>query len=284
MNNRLRNRPRKVKNKTKQIQKSKEINDMVFLDLVHEQIVNAKAKLDKDTFDELRKFKEQTIMKVYELQKRVMTNNERYRLTKEFVHDELRKDELLKNKLENELLNKHVDKKIKQLVKKEAKEKILRRKTKGWLRYYWHWEMKEYKRIPLKVVPQIYVSKELQELFLLDIPGSMYKGKPEFILLRGIPFALPMEFRIEDLNEAFCEMSNIKPPLGNKGIKPELVFGRAGLSSLDLFNKYDSIKTKTVYKFKISKAKTGAFGILCFLMGCLITWSIVSPQIFTGGK
>lgn len=134
--------------------------------------------------------------------------------------------------------------------------------------------MKAYKLIRLTTVNFVHFMDDTKEVFLLDHPAKLLKGKPVYICLRGIPFAIPMDFRIVDLAEQLKNM---------KDIDPRFVFSRATLTSHDLYAKFQSLIVFRIFTPPKLTWKSFGLHLLSMAAGALIMWTFTSPYVFAGG-
>lgn len=264
----------KVSKQSKQNMR-KEVDDAIFIDFIASQIQESKDRLDTETEKALFELKKKTINKIYELQKEALYDDERHRMIEEFVITEMINDEFLKSKLDNSIINskgKYGD--IARSLANKTKSAINKVTTQGWIEYYWDWNMKAYKLIPLTTVNFVHFMDDTKEVFLLDHPAKLLKGKPVYICLRGIPFALPMDFRIIDLAEQLKKM---------KEINPRFVFSRANLTSHDLYAKFQSLIVFRIFTPPKLTWKSFALHLASMGIGALIMWTFASPYVFAGG-
>lgn len=257
--------------------KENQINDIVVIDLVKDQIIQARNQLDKETLNALRDLKTKTIGEIYRILKTVIRDEDRYRKIKNFVLNEIKSDKFLSSKIDDSILNKHFSLDLSNTVKERAKELIGKVSVQGWLEYYWDWDLKAYKLIPMAHVNTIYFLEDTKELFLLDEPTKLFKGKPVFTVIRGIPFAIPLEFRIVELTD---EINKIKE------LDKRFVFGRAHLSTWDLYAKFKSIIVDRIFKPNKLTLKNMLGYFLAFIFGCMTVYIILSPYLvfMAGGE
>lgn len=264
----------------KQIKVSKksmkrEVNEAIYVDFMASQIQENRERLSNETEKALYELRKKTIDKIYQLQKESMYDDERHRKIEEFVISEMISDPFLKSKLDNSILNKGGKYgKIAESLVSKTRDKLDDQTTQGYIEYYWDWNMKAYKLLKLSSVPTVYFMDDTHEVFLLDHPAKLLRGKPVYICMRSIPFAIPMDFRIIDLAKNLKDM---------KRINPRFVFSRATLTSFDLYNKFQSLIVFRIFtppKLTWKSVVTHAFSIC---LGALLMWTFTSPYIFSGG-
>ena len=249
----------------------KKIDKKIFEKIVRDQMLTAADKLDFETKEALRDVKEKTTEKIFEIQSTVMPDEDKYRLIKEFVYSTIDENEFLKDRLEDNILNQRKDStELARSVASRAREALEKVTIQGWVEYYWNWDMKAYKLIPLTIVNTVWFSEDTQEVFLLDTPAKLLRGKPVFMVLRGIPFAMPMDFRVQDLANSLNGMYKIDK---------RFVFGRNHLSSWDLYSKLNSLIIDRIFKPNKLTLKSVFGYVVSFLFGLLVMWSFVSPYL-----
>ena len=252
-----------------------EINEAIYIDFLASQIQENREKISEETEKALFDLRKKTINHIFELEKESMYDDERHKRIEDFVINEMLNDEYLKSKLDNSILNgKGKYGKIAHTLVSKTKDKFDEQTTQGYIEYYWDWNMKAYKLIKLTSVPTVYFMDDTHEVFLLDHPAKLLRGKPVYICLRSIPFALPMDFRIMDLAK---ELKNLKK------INPRFVFSRATLTSFDIYNKFQSLIVFRIFTPPKLTWKSLMFNALSMGIGALIMWTFTSPYIFASG-
>ena len=271
----------KIKKKSKELKikrvkvQKQELEEAIYIDFMTSQIAESKAKLDEETENAMYELKKRTINKIFELEKEAMYDDERHKKIEEYVIAEMLLDPVLQPKLDNLILNgKGRYAEIARSLVEKQKNAVNRVTTQGYIEYYWDWNMKACKEIRLTTVNFVHFMDDTKEIFLLDHPAKLKNGKPVYICLRGIPFAIPMDFRIIDLAEQLK---------GMRDINPRFVFSRATLTSHDLYAKFQSLIVFRI--FTPPKLTWKGFGLHLLSMGAgaLVMWTFTSPYIFAGG-
>lgn len=252
----------------------KDLNEAIFIDFIADQINDSKQKLDEETEKALYDLKKKTINEIFRIEKLALYNHEKHKMIEDFVKIKMINNEFLKSKLDNSILKSHgkLAETARSLVTR-TKSTLDKVTVQGWLEYYWSWDMKAYKLLPLYTVNFVHFMDDSKEIFLLDTPCKLYKGKPVYIVLRGVPFCIPMDFRIVDLAE------NLK---GMEEINKRFVFNRTTLTSYDLYAKFQSLIVFRIFTPPKLTWKNVGLHLLSAGGGALAMWSILSPYLFMG--
>jgi len=230
---------------------------------------------------ELKKIKEEVLGKSKDKNKTDLTPEEKFNLLQNFAIQKVKDNKILQTKIEKEVeaykKNKNLEKrnanKNKSTIDK-AKQQI-RKVIVAYIEYYSDVKSKVYNWIELTKKPPLIVNAKLREVFLMDSPAKFLNGKPVYILIHGIPFSIPMDFFYKDL---YMNMENM--PELDKDNKGKPIFGRAYLSSIDLYAIFTSIKTILLFGIKRSILKSIFAYVVCFLLGMMTLYIFLSPYLF----
>ncbi|HEC92883.1 MAG TPA: hypothetical protein ENI51_07845 [Candidatus Atribacteria bacterium] len=244
--------------------------------IAKEEIRNKKKELNEELINELKKLRKEVTDYISDILKKPMLNKEKAEAIAKFTKQKISENSLLKNKIVDEIINsKATPIEIRQALEQKTKEIVGKVAIQGWLEYYWDWDLKAYKLIPLPKVDPVCILKDTKEIFLLDQPTKLLKGKPVFMVLRGIPFAIPMDFNIKELFNTINEL---------KEIDKRFIFGRTGLSSWDLYAKLKSPITDRIFKMKRITLGSILSHVLALVMGLMIMYILLSPYLFAAGE
>lgn len=231
---------------------------------------------------ELKQIKKETLELNKNQKRKDLTKNERLKILQDYAIKKVKANQILEEMLEKATKEYKQKRRLAKTVNadktaiQKAKQQI-RKVEVGYIEYYLDAKSKVYNWIPLHKIPPIIINPKKRELFLMDEAAKFINGKSVFILIKGLPFSIPMEFFIDDLYEKMEKMPNL--PKDDKGIP---LFGRAHLSSTDLFAKYTSTKTIMLFGIKRSVLQSIAGYILSFIIGMMTLYIIISPYLFLG--
>ncbi len=232
---------------------------------------------EKQTIAELTQIKKE-VLKLNK-EKKDLTPEDRIEILQDYAIKKVKDSIILQKQLEQDTIKykhqKRTAKNIDRSAIQKAKQQI-RKVEIGYIEYYWDPKSKVYNWVPLHQIRPIITNPKKQELFLLDEPAKFINGKPVFILIKNIPFAIPMDFFIEDLYEKMAKMPNLPK---DKEDKPH--YGRADLSSTDLYAKYTSVKTIMLFGIKRSIIQSFAIYLFCFVLGMMTLYIVLSPYLFS---
>ena len=244
----------------------------------------AELKAEKDVIAELLKLKEQFLKDVKDKDKSKtdLTDEERIKILIYSLKQKVKDNAILQAKIENDRQEYKAKRKLKPTKEEKDKTAIdkakqqIRKVIKGYIEYFEDPKAKVYNWIEMTNTPPIITNPRRRELFLMDHPCKFLNGKPVYILIKGIPFCIPMEFYIDNL---YKEMENSLKLWQGAGDPP--VFGRSYLSSMDVYAIFTSIKTIMLFGIKRSIIYTIAMLVFFFLLGMMTLYIIISPYLFT---
>lgn len=246
-----------------------------------------KLKTESEFEEEINKGAKHELEKIRDESYKILEENpdlpviQRLKKVEAFAKREMERNRVLQQRLQ--MQSKKSPAKVKTM--KDRARQNLRKIEAAYIEYYQDINSKVYSWIPLHSTPALIINRKKQEVFLLDHPTKFLNGKPVYIFIRGIPFSIPMEFRIDELHEQMEEMNNNEmkdtmPDLPNlpKHLTP--TFGRIYLNSMDCYALYTSVQCQLLLGNRRSKLKSFAVHAFSFLLGVLTLYLFVSPYLW----
>ncbi|MGV9200015.1 MAG: hypothetical protein ACOC4M_14510 [Promethearchaeia archaeon] len=280
-------------NRNKEENDEEKVDESAWDEIIDTISERARSKQREEAKEELMQVIEENIEEVYAIwEDQVKSDIEKKRDIENLLKDKIRGDKKLMNLIDSELRNRLFNEKfdikqVKDFVVKEAKkirDIIQGSDVVAFVRYYRDWNAKNYTYYGIleKDFDDVWIHNT--DAYLLTYPSDHYENVPVYVVAAGIPFSLPMEFGLRELNARMQELPEVAR---EENIAYRyLTYGRAKLSSRNLYYTLNDINVKVqtgIVKTGWDKIKNA---IIPFLIGCLgtsICWLIYINTILPAG-